>query len=125
MLLLKEKNEQIVLQTDGKVDVYAAWIDTPAEGGAGGPGSMLDVLGGASEIPMITFPSEGVLRRNIAAINISARDQKQVVVRVYITNGTAQVLLFTAHLDPDQSVRFSPAGGFVPGAKPPAAGSTE
>lgn len=122
MLILKHTSERITLKTDGKVDVYACWRDTPTEDSEepGGFNTSLQDLGGAADITVIDFPEEGVKQRMVAMLNISCQDQKDVRVGVFITNGSTEVMLFSAEIGPEQPVRYMPQGGFVTGEKPSA-----
>lgn len=115
MLILKEKSETITVETDGKVDVYASWRDIgqPPEGQSPPiPNSVLKVFGGGGEQTVVALDSEFPVRQ-IMAIIMSCRDQKEVRVTVWLSNGDAKVQLFAGALGVDKNAEYTPARGFA------------
>lgn len=115
MLILKSKAEAIVLETDGKVDVYVSWRDwvDPSKGDqvAPLPDSLLTVMGGGGEQTVLSQDTD-YPRRQVLSFIASCRDQKDVRISVFLTDGNAKALLASGTLNPDSSLRYSPVDGF-------------
>lgn len=113
MILLKNKSEQISVETDGKVDVYVSWRDWPQPGEiVPMPDSLLTIVGGGGENIVLAQNTDYPIRQLMSFI-ASCRDQKGVSVKVFITDGSAKALLAAGTLNPDSSIRYSPTDGFA------------